>query len=252
MAIALGLVTLGVAAPPAAAHGQLALSDPAKDSTVDKPREQLLLYFTEQPASNAFFAVTSPSGRRVDRQWSHGEPKRLDEPVRELFLIDGKWEPRLYETGFPAQVPVAHWPEQGTYTVQYVSRASDGELVKGELKFNYTGAMTKPPSDWEPPSDAPDPALLVEPGQTSTDPYNAPVQGPQMPVPSSMFSPAPAAAAESGGGIVVWLIPAVLVVGVVGLLVGTARRPAKQPPATKKTPAKKSTSARKSPSGARK
>ncbi|GAA1013256.1 hypothetical protein Aple_053430 [Acrocarpospora pleiomorpha] len=239
-----GLVAaLVVVAQPAVAHGQLAMSVPGKDSSLDAPMEKLQLYFTEKPAPNAYFAVLSPSGRRLDTQWSHGEPKRLDEPVRELWLSNGKWEPRLFETGFPAMVPVAYWPEQGVYTVKYVSRASDGELVKGEVRFSYTGTIAKAPAGWQAPDNEPDPALLVEPSHApaSTAPITQPDQGPQ-PVqasqgpqavqPSSLFSQQPAAISEStsssgnDGGFVVWLIPAILVAGVLILLVSTARRPA--------------------------
>ncbi|WP_170317319.1 copper resistance CopC family protein [Acrocarpospora corrugata] len=231
-----GLVaTIGVVAQPAAAHGQLAVSVPAKDSTVGAPMEKLELYFTEKPAYNAYFAVVSPSGRRLDGQWSHGEPKRLDEPVRELFLINGTWEPKLFETGFPAMVPVGYWPEQGVYTVKYVSRASDGELVKGEVRFSYDGKIGKAPAGWKAPDSEPDPALLVEPSAVPSPGVQPGAetqasQGPQLVQPTSLFSqPAPVAAEESSGsdgGFVVWLIPAVLVGGVLILLVSTARRPA--------------------------
>ncbi|GIH22167.1 hypothetical protein Aph01nite_04770 [Acrocarpospora phusangensis] len=240
------VATMGIAARPAAAHGQLAVSVPAKDSKVDAPLERLELYFTEKPAFNAYFAVVSPSGRRVDAQWSHGEPKRLDEPVRELWLNNGSWEPRLFETGFPAMVPVAYWPEQGVYTAEFLSRASDGELVKGEVKFEYTGKMSKAPEGWKAPDNEPDPALLVEPDHGASVAPTMPTkptmptmqpgasQGPQLVQPSSLFTqqPDPAVAGTSSssssgdGGFVVWLIPAVLVAGVLILLVSTARRPA--------------------------
>src|SRR3954452_15711071 len=95
IAVLIVAATLGVVLPagPAAAHGQLAMSDPVQDSTVDQPRADVALYFTEQPASFAWFTVTAPSGRRVDGGWRGGEPKRLDKPVQEYFLVDGKFEP---------------------------------------------------------------------------------------------------------------------------------------------------------------
>src|SRR3954470_8403643 len=100
-----GLATLLPAAP-AAAHGQLAMSDPVADSTLQAPKQDLALYFTEQPASFAWFTVTAPSGKRVDAGWRTGEPKRLDKPVQEYFLVDGKFEPKVYNTGFPALLTV--------------------------------------------------------------------------------------------------------------------------------------------------
>ncbi|GAA3422706.1 hypothetical protein GCM10018952_76540 [Streptosporangium vulgare] len=156
------------------------MSTPAKDSTVKEPMESLALYFTEKPAPNAYFTVTTPSGARVDEPWSHGQPKRLDEPVTEYNLVDGNWQPNLYHTGFPAIVPVAYWPEQGLYVARYVSVASDGEKVTGEVKFTYKGKMSQPPKGWKAPTNEPDPALLnpAEPGTT------APSAGPVAPVTS--------------------------------------------------------------------
>ncbi|MER5650792.1 copper resistance protein CopC [Streptosporangium sp. NPDC002524] len=221
-------VALTALATPASAHGQLAMSTPAKDSTVKEPLESLALYFTEKPAPNAYFTVTTPSGARVDEPWSHGEPKRLDEPVTEYNLVDGTWQPSLYHTGFPAMVPVAYWPEQGLYVARYVSVASDGEKVTGEVKFTYKGKMSGPPKGWKAPTNEPDPALLnpAEPGVT------APSAGPAVPA-TSQATPqtTPQAAASnapqagSGFDLSVWLLPILLVVGVGFMVVRAARRP---------------------------
>src|SRR4051794_4998132 len=73
----LALTAVALPATPAAAHGQLALSDPLPDSTDNQPKTDLQLYFTEAPASYAYFTLTTPSGRRVDNGWRTGEPKRL-------------------------------------------------------------------------------------------------------------------------------------------------------------------------------
>jgi methionine-rich copper-binding protein CopC len=145
---------------PAQAHGQLAFSDPKDQSTVTEPRESVRLYFTERPASHAFFSVTAPDGTRVDHGWSGGEPKPLDPPVRELNLVNGNWEPTLYSTGFPAVIPVAHWPQTGVYTITFKSVASDGDRVSGQVRFDYQGKLTQAPAGWQPPTNQPDPALL--------------------------------------------------------------------------------------------
>ncbi|WP_329429787.1 copper resistance protein CopC [Streptosporangium sp. NBC_01495] len=216
-------VALTALATPASAHGQLAMSTPAKDSTVTKPMESLALYFTEKPASNAYFTVTTPSGARVDEPWSHGQPERLDEPVTEYNLVDGKWQPNLYHTGFPATVPVAYWPEQGLYVARYVSVASDGEKVTGEVRFTYEGPMSKAPKGWKAPTNEPDPALLatVEPSTTASAGPAAPVTSQATPQAAASNAPQ----ATSGFDLSVWLLPAVLVVGAGFMVVRAARRP---------------------------
>ncbi|MBB5872622.1 methionine-rich copper-binding protein CopC [Allocatelliglobosispora scoriae] len=156
-------VVLGFGSP-AAAHGQLAFSEPAHQTTVKTPLERLALYFTEKPASNAYFTLTAPTGQRVDKGWSHGEPRRLDKPVEELILRDGKWEPMVYNAGFPAMLTASHWPVKGVYTIRYISLASDGDKVTGEIRFDYQGPISKAPDGWQPPTNEPDPALVG--GQT--------------------------------------------------------------------------------------
>ncbi|MBM0277208.1 copper resistance CopC family protein [Micromonospora tarensis] len=141
-AVATLVVSLTLPVAPAAAHGQLATSTPLTGTVVREPLTQLALYFTEKPAANAHFAVTGPDGSRVDNGWSFGEPRRLDQPVTEYFLVNGVFEPRLYHTGIPAMVSVAHWPAKGRYTASYLSVASDGEAVRGSVTFDYQGRGT--------------------------------------------------------------------------------------------------------------
>ncbi|MBB2747319.1 UNVERIFIED_ORG: hypothetical protein FHR35_007198 [Microbispora rosea subsp. rosea] len=250
--VVVGVVAMATLSAPAFAHGQLAMSTPAKDGTVHEPLESLSLYFTEAPTPNAYFAVTSPSGARVDQPWTHGQPKRLDKPVQEYNLVNGVWEPSVYNTGFPAEVPVAYWPERGKYVVRYLSIASDGEPVRGELRFTYKGKTSGPPKGWQAPHNEPDPILLAsaEPGSGTQTPMpetggSPAAMGPA--VPQGGGSPAavsgtggsPAAVAEIGGtaartaepadsgtGLSVWLVPALLVVGAGVLVARAARRPA--------------------------
>ncbi|MDH2425423.1 copper resistance protein CopC [Sphaerisporangium sp. TRM90804] len=238
---------VAVVAAPAAAHGQLALSTPAKDSTVSEPLEAVELYFTEQPTANAYFTILTPRGARVDRKWSYGEEKRLDKPVREDFLVNGVWEPRLYHIGYSVKVPVAHWPEKGVYAATYLTVASDGERVKGEVRFTYSGPTSKAPKGWKTPTDQPDPALLAaangHASGAATPQPGAPAQGPTMqgdtgPV---VGTPNPvstgASAEDSGTGLMVWLLPVLLVAGAGLMVARAARRPPAAGGATARAPA---------------
>ncbi|CCH19195.1 Protein of unknown function (copper resistance-like protein) [Micromonospora lupini str. Lupac 08] len=222
---ALLLVSLALPAAPASAHGQLATSTPLTGTVVRKPLAQIGLYFTEKPAANAHFTVTGPNGSRVDSGWSYGEPKRLDKPVQEYFMVNGVFEPRLYHTGFPAMVTVAHWPAKGRYTATYLTVASDGEAVRGNVTFDYQGPSTAAPAAWTVPTNAPDPALLAQAEGTPS----------ASAVPLATLDPAvtPAAAPPASppaGGLPPWVVPAgvVLVVGAI-VVVAARRRPAARP-----------------------
>ncbi|WP_026208442.1 copper resistance CopC family protein [Catelliglobosispora koreensis] len=142
--LALSVAILGFPAP-AFAHGQLAYSVPANQTTVSTTPREIALYFTEAPAQSATFTVTSPDGQQLLSGWSHGQPSPLPTPAQELNLVDGKWEPVFYRTGFPALLTVTHWPVQGLYTVSYQSVASDGDKVQGTIRFDYQGPMTTAP-----------------------------------------------------------------------------------------------------------
>ncbi len=189
LAVAIAFCVL-VMPSPASAHGQLAYSDPANQSTITEPRAQLALYFTERPASLAFFSVTAPDGMRVDQGWTSGEPKPLSTPVQELNLKDGKWEPVFYNTGFPAMVGVSHYPSKGVYTVRYVTVASDGDKVSGDIRFDYQGATTAAPAGWQPPTNQPaamNPGAQPPPGTPgATQTLPAPQSSSRWPVAMTM------------------------------------------------------------------
>ncbi|MFI6259872.1 copper resistance protein CopC [Micromonospora zamorensis] len=196
-------------AQPAAAHGTLAMSTPASGATVNEPLTSVQLYFTEKAAANAFFTITAPGGVRVDDGWSYGEPKPLDKPVREYFLVNGQFEPREYTTGFPAVVPVSHLPAKGQYSVSYLSVASDGDTVRGTLTFRYSGRVTAAPQGWSPPSTQPDPALVA-----ATEQHGSSGQGSAVPTTGAQSAAPPSAAAaapptgsteESGPGALAWV-----------------------------------------------
>lgn len=197
-ALLAGLVAGAAAAPsPALAHGGLVVTTPAHGSTVAQPAEAVSLTFTEKPASFASFTVTAPTGVRVDNGWSNAEPVRLATPVSEYQLTDGGWQPQLYPTGFPVKVAVTHWPAPGAYVVAYHTVASDGDQVKGEIRFTYTGAATPAPPGWQAPADQPKAELLA--AGPSTPARGAPP--PQTP--------------PDDDGVWVWLVPVLLIVAAV-------------------------------------
>ncbi|MBW4700827.1 copper resistance CopC family protein [Micromonospora sp. RL09-050-HVF-A] len=220
-------VVLLPTARPAQAHGTLAMSTPAADATVTEALTEVELYFTEQVAANAYFTVTGPGGGRVDNGWRQGSPRPLDKPVREYLLVDGKFEPKEYSTGFPAVVTLAHLPAAGQYAVSYLSVASDGEPVRGTMSFRYTGRATAAPQGWRPPVDQPDPALVAAAEQHATSGHTggAAPGGPASAVPpapsTAATAAAPPAAATPGSdgndlGWLAWAGGAVLVVAAVG------------------------------------
>ncbi|WP_243709451.1 copper resistance protein CopC [Micromonospora sp. 15K316] len=226
-------VAVVASAPPAAAHGTLAAATPADGSAVGRPVTEVWLYFTERAAANAYFTITAPGGGRVDSGWTQGEPKPLEKPVREYFLVDGKFEPREYSTGFPAVIRIAHLPRPGQYSVSYLTVASDGDTVRGATTFRYTGAATAAPQGWQPPTDQPDPALIAateqhgNPGAgaaTSTSPAPAPAVASS---PPAAAAPATGAADEGGLGWAAWTGGAVAAVAValIGLAVRSRRTP---------------------------
>ncbi|WP_249998112.1 copper resistance protein CopC [Actinoplanes sp. M2I2] len=159
LAFTAAVVVVFAAPSPAAAHGTLAMSNPASGTTLAAPVGSVELFFTEKVPDNAYFTVTAPGGGRVDSGWEHASPRPLDKPVTEYFMEGGKFEPRQYTTGFPARVRVAHLPAAGEYKVDYLSKASDGDSVHGTVTFKYTGPATPAPAGWTPPTDQADPAL---------------------------------------------------------------------------------------------
>jgi methionine-rich copper-binding protein CopC len=226
--VALSLVATSVSTVvpvprPASAHGRLVVSTPADGTDLDEPVDSVSLAFTEKPASFAYFTVTAPDGVRVDERWWHSEPFRLDEPVREYQLVAGVWEPQLYHTGFPVTVPVTHWPKKGEYVAAYHTVASDGEVVKGEVRFTYTGRITRPPDGWRAPADQPVQELLAasqHAPSTMGPPVSTPTPAGERAAPAQPPAPSP----EGGGGIPVWLLPALLAAGAVVLIAWPARR----------------------------
>ncbi|MEU8298760.1 copper resistance protein CopC [Micromonospora sp. NPDC048909] len=238
-AATLAVVLAGVVLPaaPASAHGQLATSTPLTGSVVKQPLTELKLYFTEKPAANAHFTISGPGGTRVDSSWSPGEPKRLDKPVQEYFLVNGTFEPRLYHVGFPAVVSVAHWPATGRYTASYLSVASDGEPVRGAVAFDYRGPTTSAPAGWVPPTNEPAPELLAMMESGHTTPASPATAGTPATVSGTPAAPG-AATSSSGGGIGPWLVPGIILAVVAAVVIVAARRrPSPTPAARRGSPA---------------
>nr|WP_231134985.1 copper resistance CopC family protein [Motilibacter deserti] len=220
------LTTAGVlgSALPAAAHGSLAESTPAEGTKVSEPVEVVDLYFTEPVDPGvAKFEVFAPNGERVDAGWWPGQTRRLREPVQEFNLVDGTWTPVFYDYGYGTQVALRQLPQKGTYRVTYSNVASDGDEVKGELKFNYTGAPTQPRTVQTP---SPFPVQEAAPHAAAT-PVASAAAG-QQPVTTPVPAPAAAAAQneESGGLPTAALIGAAVVVlaAIVALRVLVMRR----------------------------
>jgi methionine-rich copper-binding protein CopC len=181
-AAAVGLVAalgpvLGVGSP-AAAHGQFVTSDPVPGSQVATALQTIYVFFTEKPTSNAYFAVTAPNGYRVDRVWSHGPSKAIPRVHEWYHQADGRWVVRAYDTAFSAQVPIAYWPETGEYTVEFVSVSTDGQPVRGNFTFRYSGPVSEIPADFRPQRSEPDPNLLAvaPPGAPTAPPTGPPLE----------------------------------------------------------------------------
>jgi hypothetical protein len=200
---------------PASAHGRLVSSIPANGETLKAPVATVSLAFTEKPAAFAYFAVIAPSGVRVDQPWSNSTPFRLEKPVTEYQLVEGQWQTREYNAGFPARIPVTHWPEQGKYMVRYQTVASDGDTVQGEVLFTYAGATSVAPPGWKAPSNEPSAELQAALGKGE---------------------PGDAAASSSGSGDDrgpwPWLVPILLIIAVAGAvalaLTSRSKRPARR------------------------
>jgi methionine-rich copper-binding protein CopC len=209
-AVAAGLVaavaTVIMVASPAAAHGQFVSSDPAANATIAEPLETLYIYFSEHPTSNAYFAVTAPSGVRVDRLWTQGPTQDISPPRHEWYHQDnGDWVVKQYTTAYSAQIPIAYWPDDGLYKVEYLSVATDGEPVRGDFTFTYSGPTSKLPADYSPQASQPDPNLLAV---ASANAPTAPPTG--KPIEEIV------AEAQKGPGLWVVWVPLGLVLAIVG------------------------------------
>ncbi|GIE78556.1 hypothetical protein Aph02nite_45060 [Actinoplanes philippinensis] len=199
LAVAAVIVLVFAVPAPASAHGTLGMSVPAGGATVNTPLNDVELFFTEKVPDNAYFAITAPTGGRVDNGWEHSSPRPLDKPVTEYFMEGGRFEPRQYTTGFPARVRVAHLPATGEYRIDYQSRASDGDDVHGTVTFKYAGPVTPAPAGWTPPTGQAGPAL------SGTATPVAAGSAAALPAAAIPVTPVPAAPVEGGANWLGWL-----------------------------------------------
>jgi methionine-rich copper-binding protein CopC len=219
----LSLVIVLLTNTPAAAHGQLAESTPADGEQISDPVQTVSLYFTEPPALDASFTVTSPDGTRVDAGWAYGEVTRLREPVQELFLENGAWIPRFFDDGYEVRLLISHLPATGTYSIEHSSVSSDGEEVEGTTTFRYDGEPTQQPAGFTPlPPPSVRPPLPDAQGRTVNEavppaPGETSASSPATGQPAAV--PAAAATQDESGPPYLWIGVAVgaLLVGLVGL-----------------------------------
>jgi hypothetical protein len=111
----------------------------------------------------------------------------------------GNWVTRSYTVAYSADLPIAYWPETGEYKVTYISVATDGEPVRGEFTFTYSGAVQPLPADFRPQKSEPDPNLL---SAAATDAPTGPPSG--LPISEQVK------AEEAGPGLWILWVPVII------------------------------------------
>jgi copper resistance protein C len=106
-------------APQARADTALVSADPADGATVTASLTRVRLVFLDPLSRDATFAVLSPSGQRVDDSLAT-EPQQSG--------------------GYPVTLRLKPLAEQGRYTVQYFTVATDGVPLRGQISFTYTAS----------------------------------------------------------------------------------------------------------------
>lgn len=104
--------TVVAAAAPAAAHAELASSNPAQGATVDTLPGTVELTFTEVVGSPSSVAVTGPGDKSV----AEGDPE----------IVDGTLTQQVAADSAPA----------GAYAVSYRVTSADGHPISGTVTFN--------------------------------------------------------------------------------------------------------------------
>jgi copper transport protein len=141
--IAVGLLT--VTAPPAAAHVDLAASDPADGSVLDRPVDAVELSFTEsaQPAGDGILIITE-----ADEQVAVTVSQVDDTTI---------------------QIAPAEPLTSGTFAVGWTVRAGDAHPRSGAITFTVTAAAPPPPD-----TATPAPVTADEPSDADADETNQP------------------------------------------------------------------------------
>ena len=165
----------------ASAHSELQSSDPAAGTVVPSPFSgPVVLTFTESLAVGSKADLYGPGHQLV-------ASATIDAGTMTVALAS----------------PLA----AGNYTVEWVSIADDGDLLRGTVTFSVAAAAS--PS----PSPTPSEAQSVEPTAATTSP-------PGSSSPSAAPSPSPASSGDAGGttGDVILPIVIVLIVAAAGAL----------------------------------
>ena len=115
-AVALTLLASG---GPAAAHAELASSDPGKGSTVTSLPDQVELRFTEVVGGPASVSVTGPSG-----ELAVGEPEVSDDVLTQRVDAEDL--------------------SPGRYTIGYQVTSADGHSIGGSVRFRVGSAGQEP------------------------------------------------------------------------------------------------------------
>ncbi|AKU18414.1 copper resistance CopC family protein [Luteipulveratus mongoliensis] len=182
------LVTMVGFAPSASAHDVLISTSPKDGATVaQNPANVVLTFNNPALATGSVIQVTGPSGR-VDE----GKPTFVDHTVTQ---------------------PLKPGPA-GAYTVKWRVTSVDGHPISGSFRFT-TWAVPVPP------------ASTTAPSPSSAAPTAAPTAGTSSATAtttSSAAAPAPKDDGESGPNLLIVLVGVLVAGGVVGALVGLARR----------------------------
>ena len=138
-AVAIGVTALTLA--PAAAHSELASSDPADGAELaSAPRRVVLTFNEDVQETGTAVTVTDSSGARVDD------------------------EAGLRVDGVDVVAPLAPDTGSGEYTVAYRVVSADGHVISGTLHFTVTAPKTTSPATTATPS-----TPSATPAPTATD-----------------------------------------------------------------------------------
>jgi copper resistance protein C len=169
-ALLLAGMALVATAPPAMAHTKLVRSDPAEGASLQTAPQQIQLTFAESVRLGPDpITVTGPDGSR----WSVGQ---------------------VSVAGPVVTAPVQPTGPAGPYTIDYRIVSSDGDQVRGAVRFALANAAT-PSTTAAPTTTSPTPPATAQPNPNAQQPPVRP-------------------ASDNGVPVWAWIIGAVVLVGV--------------------------------------